>query len=56
MAVRAFDVSAPTTRVVEPAPPRRADRRRSRQRWALVGAVALVVPFATALVVVGVGH
>lgn len=58
MAVRAFDVTDPrSTRltVVEPAP-RRRDRRRATQRWAALGALSLVVPFAAAIIVLGVTH
>jgi hypothetical protein len=59
MAVRAFDLTAPQSSrlsVMEPAPLRRADRRRLRQRWAVVGLVGLSAPFAAALIVLGVTH
>ncbi len=59
MAVRAFDLSAPqATRLGEslPAPLGRAERRRLRQRWGLVGVLALTVPFVAAVLVVGVTH
>lgn len=56
MAVRAFDLSAAVpSRVVEAAPGR-AQRRRIRRRWALVGVVALTAPFAAALAVLGATH
>ena len=42
--------------MMEPAPVRRADRRRIRQRWAIVGFVSVGAPFAVALLVVGVAH
>lgn len=59
MAVRAFDLTAPqSTRlsVMEPAPVGRAERRRARQRWAVVALVGVAAPFVAALVVVGVAH
>ncbi len=59
MAVRAFDisdVSAPPLSIVERAPRTRRDARRYRQRYAVAGVVAVSVPFAVALVVLGVGH
>jgi len=59
MAVRAFDLSAPqSTRLTapEPAPRRRQDIRRARQRWAVVGFVSLVTPFAAAMIVLGASH
>lgn len=58
MAVRSFDVNAAQStqwRVVESAPSRR-DLRRQRQRYALVGVLALAVPFVGALVALGVAH
>ena len=59
MAVRHFDLTEPQStrlRGLEAAPVRRRDLRRSKQRYALIGIVALVVPFAAALVVLGVAH
>jgi len=59
MAVRIFEVteteSARLT-VVEPAPLRRREARRIRQRYAALGVVSLTVPFVAALCVLGVGH
>jgi hypothetical protein len=57
MAVRAFDLSdSPATRlrVLEAAPRRRRELRRQRRHWAYVGVVAMIVPFAAALVTLGV--
>ena len=59
MAVRIFDLTEPQSSrltVLEPAPIRRRDVRRMKQRWAIVGFVALLAPFAAALVVLGVAH
>jgi len=59
MAVRAFDISDVSTAsvsVLERTPRTRVDRRRSRQRHAVAGVIALTVPFAVALVVLGAGH
>ena len=59
MAVRNFDVTSPRAAryvLLEPAPRRRADARRAKQRWSLVGIGALAVPFVAALVVIGVVH
>jgi hypothetical protein len=59
MAVRAFDLTAPqSTRLTAPAaaPRRRQELRRARRRWALLGAFALVTPFAVALFVLGASH
>jgi len=59
MAVRAFDisdVSSASVTVFERAPRTRSDLRRRRQRHAIVGIVALSVPFVTALIVLGAGH
>jgi hypothetical protein len=59
MAVRIFEVteteSARLT-VLESAPLRRQDLRRSKQRYAVLGILFLVVPFATALCVLGAAH
>ena len=59
MAVRAFDLTAPqSTRLTAPeaAPRRRQELRRSRQRWAVVGLTSLAVPFAAAMIVLGMAH
>jgi hypothetical protein len=59
MAVRAFDLTAPQSTGLTapmPAPRRRQERRRSRQRWAVVGLLCVVAPFAIALLVVGTSH
>jgi hypothetical protein len=59
MAVRAFDLTAPqSTRLTAPvpAPRRRQELRRSRQRWALVGLLSLIAPFAAAMIVLGASH
>jgi hypothetical protein len=59
MAVRIFEVteteSARLT-VLEPAPLRRRDARRIRQRYAILGILSLTLPFVAALCVLGVGH
>ncbi len=58
MAVRSFDVSESQSarlRVLETTPTRR-DLRRRRQRYAVVGVVAVAVPFVGALVALGVAH
>ena len=59
MAVRNFDLTEPqSTRltVLESAPPRRQDLRRMNQRFAVIGVVCLALPFAAALLVLGVAH
>jgi hypothetical protein len=59
MAVRIFDVTeTESTRltVLEPAPLRRQDLRRSKQRYAVLGVLCLTLPFAAALCVLGVAH
>lgn len=59
MAVRAFDLTEPQAarlRGLESAPPRRRDLRRSKQRYAVIGILALTVPFVAALVALGVVH
>ncbi len=59
MAVRNFDVTSLRSAryaVPAPAPRRRADVRRSKQRWAMVAVAGLAVPFAAVLVVLGVTH
>ncbi|MFY9783562.1 MAG: hypothetical protein WAK12_08545 [Acidimicrobiales bacterium] len=58
MAVRIFDATEPQSLrlgVLE-APPRRRELRRSRRRYALVGVLALAIPFFGALAVLGVAH
>ncbi|MFI5036442.1 MAG: hypothetical protein ACHQFZ_09595 [Acidimicrobiales bacterium] len=59
MAVRAFDLTAPqSTRLTAPTavPRRRQELRRLRQRWALVGVVSVLAPFAAAMFVLGATH
>ncbi len=59
MAVRIFEASETQSArltVLEPAPLRRQDIRRLKQRYAILGALSLVVPFAAALFVLGVVH
>ena len=59
MAVRIFDVTeTESTRltVLEPAPLRRQDLRRSKQRYAVLGVLCLTLHFAAALCVLGVAH
>jgi hypothetical protein len=59
MAVRIFEASETQSSrltILEPAPLRRQDLRRLRQRYAIIGVASLVVPFAAALVVLGVVH
>jgi len=59
MAVRHFDLTEPQStrlRGLEAAPVRRRDLRRSKHRFAVVGIIALVVPFVAAMVVLGVAH
>jgi len=59
MAVRAFDTTEPQAarlRGLDVSPPRRRDLRRSKQRYAFIGAAALAVPFVAALVALGVAH
>ena len=59
MAVRNFDVTSPRAArytLLEPAPRRRADIRRAKQRWSMVGIGALAIPFAAAVIVIGVVH
>ena len=59
MAVRIFEASETQSSrltILEPAPLRRQDLRRLRQRYAIVGVASLAVPFAAALVVLGVVH
>jgi hypothetical protein len=59
MAVRIFESTESESArllVLEPAPLRRQDRRRSKQRYAALGVVCLTLPFAAALCVLGVAH
>jgi len=59
MAVRIFDLTEPQSSrltVLEPAPLRRRDRRRARQRWSIVAVISLLAPFLAALVVLGVAR
>jgi hypothetical protein len=59
MAVRAFDISdvaSASVTVLERAPRTRRDARRLRQRHAVAGIMAVSIPFAVALIVLGVGN
>jgi hypothetical protein len=59
MAVRIFDLTETQSSrltVLEPAPLRRRDLRRTKQRYAALGIVALLTPFVAALCVLGVTH
>jgi hypothetical protein len=59
MAVRAFEPDEPQPprlTVVESAPRARQELRRERQRWIAVGLLAMAIPFALALLIVGVVH
>ena len=59
MAVRVFDQAEPQPprlTVVEPAPLRRQDVRRSRHHIMMIAAGALTVPFVVALLLVGLTH
>jgi hypothetical protein len=59
MAVRLFDVTEPQPtrlRGLEAAPKSRREVRRLKHRYAIIGVVSLAVPFAAALVVLGVSH
>jgi hypothetical protein len=59
MAVRNFDLTEPKSSrllVLESAPTRRQDLRRSKRRCAIIGIFCLAAPFAAALVVLGVAH
>jgi hypothetical protein len=58
MAVRIFDLTEPQSsrlKVLEAAPSRR-HLRRTKQRYALLGVLALAIPFFAALVALGVSH
>ncbi|MHB1210083.1 MAG: hypothetical protein ACYC1I_10325 [Acidimicrobiales bacterium] len=57
MAVRNFDLTEPqSSRLtgLESAPLRRQDLRRTKQRFMFIAIVSLTVPFAAALLVLGV--
>jgi hypothetical protein len=59
MAVRIFDLTETQSSrltVLEAAPPRRQDLRRTKMRYAALGIVALLAPFVAALCVIGVTH
>jgi hypothetical protein len=59
MAVRIFEVTEPESArltVLESAPIGRRELRRRKQRYAMIGALALAVPFGGALLVLGVAH
>jgi hypothetical protein len=57
MAVRLFDLTEHQSRLaVVEAAPKRQDLRRTKQRYALLGVLALAVPFFGALVALGVAH
>jgi hypothetical protein len=59
MAVRNYDLSghrSPRLSVLETAPLRRQDVRRSKQRYVVAGFLSVSVPFAAALIVLGVAH
>lgn len=59
MAVRSFDLSEPQApRLAAYDVPRigRRELRRVRHRYAMVGVVALTIPFVAAIVVLGVVH
>ncbi|MGA2969781.1 MAG: hypothetical protein ABSE75_08245 [Acidimicrobiales bacterium] len=59
MAVRIFDLTETQSSrltVLEPAPLRRRDLRRTKQRYAALGIVALLAPFVAALCVLGATH
>lgn len=59
MAVRNFDLTEPqSTRLtgLESAPLRRQDLRRTKQRFMVIAITSLAVPFAAALIVLGVVH
>ncbi|HEY1222231.1 MAG TPA: hypothetical protein VGE75_01900 [Acidimicrobiales bacterium] len=59
MAVRIFEVTETESArlaVLEPAPLRRQDLRRSKQRYAALGLLILTLPFVAALCVLGVAH
>ena len=59
MAVRIFEVTeTESTRltVLEPAPHRRRDLRRSKHRYAVLGLVCVTLPFVAARFVLGVAR
>ena len=59
MAVRNYDLSghrSPRLSVLESAPLRRQDVRRSKQRSLIAGVASVSLPFMAAIVVLGVAH
>ncbi|MEI7653700.1 MAG: hypothetical protein WCJ82_00270 [Actinomycetota bacterium] len=59
MAVRVFDPTEsqrPSLTVVEPAPRRRHDVRRTKRRWSVYGLMAMSGPFVLAVVTVWVSR
>ena len=58
MAVRNFELTepSPTRPPVVKLAPKRRELRRSKQRYALVGALVVALPFFSALIVLGVAH
>jgi hypothetical protein len=57
MAVRTFDVSEQrSSRVTLETTPSRRELRRIRQRYAVLGVLALAIPFFGALAALGVSH
>ncbi len=57
MAVRNFDLTEPQSSLLtglESAPLRRQDLRRIKQRFMVIAVASLTVPFAAALIVLGV--
>ena len=59
MAVRIFDLTETQPSrltVLEAAPLRRRDLRRTKQRYAALGMVTVLAPFVAALCVLGVTH
>jgi hypothetical protein len=59
MAVRLFDATDPQPtrlRGLEAAPKSRRAVRRLKQRYAIIGVASLAIPFAAAMVVLGVAH
>jgi hypothetical protein len=59
MAVRLFDATDPQPtrlRGLEAAPKSRREVRRLKQRYAIIGVTSLAVPFAAAMIVLGVAH
>jgi hypothetical protein len=59
MAVRIFDLTETQSSrltVLEAAPRRRQDLRRTKQRYAALGIVVVLTPFVAAMCVLGVTH